>query len=71
MNAAGTHLEVSRARGLVGPVVLIALGVLLLLSKLDIVHFHRTWPVLLIAAGIAIVLQRALEPSDKSEVNHV
>jgi hypothetical protein len=55
---------------LVGPVLLVTLGVLLLLSKLDLVHLHTTWPLLLIAGGVAALVRRTLDRSH-SEVNHV
>lgn len=63
-------------RSLVGPIVLITLGVIFLLSEFDIVRFHDTWPVLLIVIGVAILLQRsgvfnAKESSDSKEVKHV
>lgn len=59
--------------GLVGPVVMITLGVLLLLSELDIARFHKTWPLLLIVIGVMVLLRRAgLENGNhSSEVNHV
>jgi hypothetical protein len=45
-------------RGIVGSVTLITLGVLFLLDEWTRVGFHRTWPILLIAIGVAIVVQR-------------
>ena len=45
-----------RSRGLMGPVVLITLGVLFLLSEFTHWPFHQTWPILLIAIGIVKVL---------------
>lgn len=58
---------------LTGPLVLITLGVLFLLSEFHIAYFHDTWPVLLIVAGIGVLLQRSgvLDGKDSSEVNHV
>lgn len=59
-------------RSLTGPVLMITLGVLLLLSKLDVVHFHTTWPLLLIVAGVLVLLRRSgWEDRRTSEVNHV
>ena len=54
-----------------GPVILIALGVLLLLNTLDLLNFEliaRFWPVLLIAAGVYMLYVRIAEkqsPDDR------
>lgn len=45
-----------RSRGLMGPVMLITMGVLFLLSEFTHYHFHQTWPILLIAVGLVKVL---------------
>ncbi len=45
-----------RCRGYMGPVVLMTLGVLFLLSEFTHWHFHQTWPILLIAIGVTKVL---------------
>ena len=50
------YCERCRMRGLMGPVILITLGVLFLLSEFTHWHFHQTWPILLIAIGVAKVL---------------
>jgi hypothetical protein len=42
-----------------GPVLLIALGILLALDQTDRLSFGRTWPVLLILFGIFKLLERA------------
>lgn len=52
-----------RYRGYMGPVVLITLGVLFLLSEFTHWHFHQTWPILLIAIGIAKVLGSSADMS--------
>ena len=46
-----------RSRGIMGPAVLVTLGVLLLLSEFGSVRFHYTWPVLLIVIGLVKVYQ--------------
>ena len=46
----------------VGPVAMITVGVLFLLDEFSRYSFHRTWPIILIAIGIALVAQR-LGPS--------
>ena len=50
------HCARCRCRGLMGPVVLVTLGVLFLLSEFTHWHFHQTWPILLIAIGAVKVL---------------
>lgn len=58
-----TNQEKSRA-SLFGPIVLVGLGVLLLLSNLGIVNFNlwelifRFWPLFLVAAGLDLLLGR-------------
>jgi Domain of unknown function (DUF5668)/B-box zinc finger len=51
-----------RMRGLTGPVVLITVGVLSLIESLDGPHWHRTWPVLLLAIGITKLLEHQAPP---------
>lgn len=46
-----------RSRGIMGPAVLVTLGVLLLLSEVGTIRFHYTWPVLLIVIGLVRVWQ--------------
>jgi hypothetical protein len=48
-----------RARGIIGPTLLVVLGVLLLLDNLGVpgAGFGHTWPLLLIAIGVVKVLQ--------------
>ncbi len=45
-------------RNIVGPVVLITAGVLFLLDEFTRYEWGNTWPILLIAIGVAIALQR-------------
>ena len=45
-----------RTRGLMGPAVLITLGVLFMLNEFALASFHRTWPILLIVIGLVKVL---------------
>ena len=45
-------------RGIVGATTLITLGVLFLLAEWTPYDFDRTWPILLIAIGVAIMVQR-------------
>jgi len=46
-----------RCSGLIGPSVLITLGVLFLIDQYTIYSIGRTWPVILIVIGVAKVLQ--------------
>jgi len=43
----------------VGPVAMITVGVLFLLQYYTPWRFRQTWPLLLIAIGIALVMQRS------------
>jgi len=58
-----------RCRGLMGPVVLVTLGVLFLLSEFHVAQFHRTWPILLIAIGVVSVLSSSADVSGHLERN--
>jgi Domain of unknown function (DUF5668) len=49
--------ERCRARGLMGPAILVTLGVLLLASEFSRWGFGDTWPVLLIVIGVIKVMQ--------------
>ena len=46
-----------RYRGLMGPAVLVTLGTLFLFEQIDMIRFHRTWPLLLVVIGLVKVLQ--------------
>jgi hypothetical protein len=48
-----------RARGLMGPGILITLGVLFLLDQTWVVRFHESFPVLLIVIGVLLYLGRS------------
>jgi Domain of unknown function (DUF5668) len=52
-----------RMRGLVGPVVLVTVGVLSLIESFDGPGWHRTWPVLLLAIGITKLLESKTPPT--------
>src|SRR5450631_2491653 len=54
-------------RGLVGPAVLVTLGLLFLLANMSEYSFDRTWPILLIVIG-AIKVVRYVIP-DSGHVN--
>jgi hypothetical protein len=47
---------------LVGPATLITLGALFQLQQWDWVSFRYSWPVLLIAIGVALFIQNSLVP---------
>ncbi len=54
-----------RMRRLIGPSVLVTIGILFLLQSLDVVDFDRTWPAILLVIGIVKLLQ-----SNASEAGH-
>jgi hypothetical protein len=47
----GCHCDRCRTRGLIGPALMVTIGVLFLLEELSSVGFHRTWPVILLVIG--------------------
>jgi hypothetical protein len=49
--------EHCRTRKLMGPAILVTLGVLLLLDNVGRLEFHRTWPALLLVIGVVKLLQ--------------
>jgi len=52
------YSHADRMRGLVGPVVLVTLGMLSLIEDMGGPRWHRTWPVLLLAIGVTKLLER-------------
>ena len=46
---------------------MITVGMLFLLDEFTRFSFHRTWPIILIAIGIALVAQRAVPASSGSQ----
>jgi hypothetical protein len=52
-----------RMRGLVGPVVLVTVGLLSLIEDVGGPRWHRTWPVLLLAIGITKLLESKTPPT--------
>ncbi len=46
-----------RMRKLMGPAVLITVGILFLLQSLNVVDFDRTWPAILLVVGVVKLLQ--------------
>ncbi|MGP8153134.1 MAG: LiaF transmembrane domain-containing protein [Smithella sp.] len=49
----------SKLHMLTGGLILIALGVLIYLSKANIYPFSQTWPVLIIVIGFGTIIQKA------------
>ena len=47
-------------RAIRGPILLIALGVLLLLQRFTDFGFHRSWPILVILFGVLKLAERAV-----------
>ena len=56
---AGCQCARCRTRRIMGPVVLLTVGVLFQLQNMDLagLHFHRTWPVILLVIGAVKLLQ--------------
>lgn len=48
-----------RAYGLMGPAILITLGVLFLLDQMWVIRFNETFPVLLIVIGVFLYLRHS------------
>jgi hypothetical protein len=46
---------------------MITVGMLFLLDEFTRYSFHRTWPIILIAIGAALIAQRALPSSTDSQ----
>jgi hypothetical protein len=51
------------SRRLMGPIVLITIGVLFLLDQIGDWGFGRTWPILLIVIGAVKIFERFIAPS--------
>ena len=47
-------------RAIRGPILLIALGVLMLLQRFSDFSFHRSWPILIIVIGLLKLVERAV-----------
>jgi len=47
----GCHCERCRSRGLIGPALMITIGMLFMLEEFSSIGFHRTWPVILLVIG--------------------
>jgi Domain of unknown function (DUF5668) len=57
-----SYYRSGRRRTLIGPVVLVTIGVLSLLESYGGPRWHRTWPVLLLAIGITKLLESRTTP---------
>jgi hypothetical protein len=53
-----------RSRKIMGPAMLVTIGVLFLLENLHVVNFHRTWPVILLVVGAVKLLQGSASAAD-------
>lgn len=58
-----SYYRSGRRRTLVGPVVLVTVGILSLLESYNGPRWHRTWPVLLLAIGITKLLESKTPPT--------
>jgi hypothetical protein len=50
-------------RGLMGPVILITIGVLFLLEQLHVASFNHLWPVILLVVGVIKLLEATASTS--------
>ena len=53
----GCTCDRCRAHGIMGPAILVTLGIQLLLAEMDVISFGRTWPVLFIVIGAVMILR--------------
>ncbi len=68
--ALGAAAMFEARRASLGPLIIVAVGVLLLLGQLEIVPggvWRYVWPVVLIAAGLQLVLRRAALPAGQPD----
>jgi Domain of unknown function (DUF5668) len=56
------HIARGRNGVLVGPVVLIVIGILFALQQIWGISFRDTWPVMLVGIGLALLLQNLVAP---------
>jgi len=59
----GAYCRSGRRRTMVGPVVLVTIGLLSLLESYGGPRWHRTWPLLLLAIGITKLLESRTPPA--------
>ena len=62
----GCSCDRCRMRKIIGPAILITIGILFLLQSLNVVEFDRTWPAILLVIGVVKLLQ-----SNASSTGHV
>ncbi|HZW91376.1 MAG TPA: B-box zinc finger protein [Candidatus Eremiobacteraceae bacterium] len=62
----GCTCDRCRMRKIIGPAILITIGILFLLQSLNVVEFDRTWPAILLVIGVVKLLQ-----SNASSAGHV
>jgi hypothetical protein len=55
--------EQCRTRRLMGPAMLVTLGVLFLLDSVSHIEFHRTWPAILLVIGVVKLFQSNASPA--------
>jgi hypothetical protein len=56
-NPATCLCERCRTRKLMGPAILVTIGVLMLLDNTGRLEFHRTWPAILLVIGVVKLIQ--------------
>lgn len=60
------HCEQCRTRRLMGPAIMVTLGVLFLLDSVSNIEFHKTWPAILLVIGVVKLFQ-----SNASAAGHI
>jgi hypothetical protein len=63
---AGCQCDHCRTRKLMGPAMLVTLGVLFLLDSVSSIGFHKTWPAILLVIGVVKLMQ-----SNASSAGHI
>jgi hypothetical protein len=53
----GCQCDRCRMRKIIGPAIMVTIGVLFLLQSLDVVSFDRTWPAILLVIGVIKLMQ--------------
>jgi hypothetical protein len=61
-NVTVCRCERCRTRKLMGPAILVTIGVLLLLDQVSRIGFHKTWPAILLVIGVVRLLQSNASP---------
>ena len=50
------------AQAVRGPILLITIGVLFAIHQADVLHFSRSWPLIIIMIGVLKLIERMMMP---------